>query len=160
MSIEDEDLHSRLVAARDKRLKAIMKEKSQKCEDEKPGGSTPSQYGLPPGATDLQDLIEYRGMNFAQGNIFKAQYRRGTCSHSDALRDARKTLWFAQREVDRLELEEENRKKAPGIDVETLDQGFEGLKYETVAARSACCGHAEQQEHDRLSVSWPPDPSY
>lgn len=71
--------------------------------DEKPGGSTPSQYGLPESATDLQDLIEYREMNFAQGNIFKAQYRRGTCSHSDELRDARKTLWFAQREVDRLE---------------------------------------------------------
>lgn len=72
-------------------------------EDDKAGGSTPSQYGLPAGATDLQDLIEYREMNFAIGNIFKACYRRGTCSHSDELRDARKMLWFAQREVDRLE---------------------------------------------------------
>ena len=67
------------------------------------GGSTPQQYGLPAGATELQDLIEYREMNFALGNIFKACYRRGTCSHSDELRDMRKILWFAQREIVRLE---------------------------------------------------------
>jgi len=72
-------------------------------KDERPGGSTPSQYGLPEGATDLQDLIEYRDMNFALGNIFKACYRRGTCSHSDELRDMRKVLWFAEREINRLE---------------------------------------------------------
>ena len=76
--------------------------KEYKESKEVPGGSTPSQYQLPNNATDLQDLIEHRGMNFAQGNIFKAQYRRGLCSHSDELRDAIKTLWFAQREVDRL----------------------------------------------------------
>ena len=71
----------------------------------KPGGSTPQQYGLPEDATDLQDLIEHRGMNFALGNIFKACYRRGSCSHSDELRDMRKIMWFAQREVYRLERE-------------------------------------------------------
>ena len=74
--------------------------------DTQPGGSTPKQYGLPEGATDLQDLIEHRSMNFALGNIFKACYRRGTCSHSDELRDMRKILWFAQREIKRLEAEE------------------------------------------------------
>ena len=73
--------------------------------DDKPGGSTPSQYGLPKDAIDLQDLIEYRSMNFAIGNIFKACYRRGTCSHSDELRDMRKILWFADREIKRLEAE-------------------------------------------------------
>lgn len=93
----------------------------------KPGGSTPKQYGLPAGATDLQDLIEYREMNFALGNIFKACYRRGTCSHSDELRDMRKILWFAQREIDRLEAEEANKAKAPGIDAGYL-QDWEGLK--------------------------------
>lgn len=71
----------------------------------KPGGSTPEQYGLPLWASELQDLIEYRDMNFALGNIFKACYRRGTCSHSDELRDMRKIAWFAQREIDRLEKE-------------------------------------------------------
>lgn len=70
---------------------------------EQAGGSTPSQYGLPEGATDLQDLVEYRNMNAAIYSIFKACYRMGTCEHSDTLRDARKILWFAKREVNRLE---------------------------------------------------------
>jgi hypothetical protein len=70
--------------------------------DELPGGSTPSQYGFPAHATELQDLIEHRGMNFAMGNIFKACYRDGTCSHSDAIRDMRKIIWFAGRELKRL----------------------------------------------------------
>ena len=70
---------------------------------DKPGASNPKQYGLPTGATELQDLIEFRNMNFACGNMFKAIYRMGTCSHSDELRDLRKILWFAQREIDRLE---------------------------------------------------------
>lgn len=68
---------------------------------ELPGGSTPSQYGLPSEAKELQDLIEYREMNFAIGNIFKACYRMGSCNHSDKLRDLRKILWFAQRELDK-----------------------------------------------------------
>ena len=67
------------------------------------GGSTPQQYGLPEEAIELQDLIEYRGMNFALGNIFKACYRQGHCEHSDALRDMRKVKWFAEREIKRLE---------------------------------------------------------
>jgi hypothetical protein len=72
----------------------------------KPDGSTPEQYGLPENARELQDLIEYRNMNFAWGNIFKACYRNGTCSHSDSLRDLRKIIWFAERELARLEKEE------------------------------------------------------
>jgi hypothetical protein len=65
------------------------------------GGSTPGQYGLPDGAIELQDLIEYRGMNFAVGNIFKAAYRLGNCDHSDAIRDLNKIIWFANREKSR-----------------------------------------------------------
>ena len=64
------------------------------------GGSTPKQYGIPAGATELQDLIEYRDMNFAIGNIFKACYRLGT--KNDALYEMNKVLWFAERERDRL----------------------------------------------------------
>ena len=63
------------------------------------GGSTPSQYGLPDGAKELQDLIEYREMNFAVGNIFKAAYRLGKCDHSDRMRDLRKIQWFVEREL-------------------------------------------------------------
>jgi hypothetical protein len=72
------------------------------ADDDLPGGSTPSQYGFPAHATELQDLIEHRGMNFAKGNIFKACYRDGTCSHSDAIREMRKIFWFAGRELARL----------------------------------------------------------
>ena len=71
-----------------------------------PGGSTPSQYALPDGARELQDLIEARSMNFAQGNIFKAIYRLGHCSHSDTLRDMNKVKWFAEREIERLKNEQ------------------------------------------------------
>lgn len=103
-------------------------------EIEKPGGSTPSQYGLPAGATDLQDLIEYRGMNFALGNVFKACYRRGTCSHSDELRDMRKVLWFAEREVKRLEREKlaEEVKRDLEQRAENLRKWYESNPDETV----------------------------
>jgi hypothetical protein len=66
------------------------------------GGRTPIQYDLPKNAEQLQDLIEYRNMNFAQGEIFKSLYRGETCTHSTALREARKQVWYAQREVARL----------------------------------------------------------
>ena len=68
--------------------------------DDLPGGSTPSQYALPPGAQELQDLIEYREMNFAMGNIFKACYRKKDVG--DPLYDIRKIIWFAKREESRL----------------------------------------------------------
>lgn len=67
-----------------------------------PGGSNPDQYSLPTGAKEIQDLIEYREMNFAQGNMFKAVYRQGYCEHSDAARDLRKIIWFAKRELKRI----------------------------------------------------------
>lgn len=69
--------------------------------EEVPGGSCPSQYALPEGASELQDLIEHREMNFSIGNIFKACYRMNDCAHSDAERNLNKILWFAQRELDR-----------------------------------------------------------
>lgn len=67
------------------------------------GGST-DYYKLPPNATDLQDLIEHKNMNFAQGNIFKALYRANDPSnnHSSYERDLNKIIWFAQRELLRI----------------------------------------------------------
>ena len=67
------------------------------------GGSNVGQYGLPDNATELQDLIEHRNMNFAIGNIFKACYRLGHCDHSDKLRDLNKIKWFIEREIRRVE---------------------------------------------------------
>ena len=83
----------------------VIKE-SRHVRDDLPGGSTPSQYALPPEAKELQDLIEYREMNFAMGNIFKACYRKKDVG--DPLYDIRKIIWFAKREEARLMKEANN----------------------------------------------------
>lgn len=69
----------------------------------KSDGSTASYYELPPGCTELQDLISYRNLNAQDGEMFRAIYRKGRASHSDELRDAKKVLFYAQAEVKRLE---------------------------------------------------------
>lgn len=69
----------------------------------KSDGSTADYYELPAGATELQDLISHRNLNAQDGEIFRAIYRKGRASHSDELRDARKVLFYAQAEVERLE---------------------------------------------------------
>ena len=66
-------------------------------------GSTASYYQLPEGCAELQDLISYRNMNGQIAEIFRACYRYGLASHSDQLRDAKKVLFYAAAEVDRLE---------------------------------------------------------
>lgn len=65
-------------------------------------GWSSEYYKLPEGAVELQDLIEYRAMNFSVGNIFKAAYRLGHKDGTDAEYDLRKIIWFAQRELDRI----------------------------------------------------------
>jgi hypothetical protein len=73
-------------------------------------GGSASYYELPANARELQDLIEYRDMNFAVGNIFKAAYRlNATETHSNYARDLRKIIWFAERELKRHQREEEER---------------------------------------------------
>jgi len=69
--------------------------------DKNNGGST-DYYKLPSGATELQDLIEYKNMGFSVGNIMKSAYRLGECDHSDKIRDLNKIIWFAKRELSRL----------------------------------------------------------
>ena len=66
-------------------------------------GATASYYELPAGSAQLQDLISHRDMNAQVGEIFRACYSYGLVSHSDKLRDARKILFYAQAEVERLE---------------------------------------------------------
>jgi len=65
-----------------------------------PTGFSSDYYQLPDNATELQDLIEYKEMNFALGNIFKACYRCG--STKTPIYDLEKILWFAERELERL----------------------------------------------------------
>lgn len=87
------------------RISAVWKRKYPKHI---PGGSTPSQYALPEGATEIQDLIEYREMNHAVATIFEACYRTGHCAHSNELRNMHKVRWFADREIARLTKKEED----------------------------------------------------
>lgn len=76
----------------------IEETKTIQDTSENNGGST-DYYKLPPNATDIMDLIEYRNMNFSMGNIFKACYRMGACDHSNKVRELNKIIWFAQREL-------------------------------------------------------------
>jgi hypothetical protein len=73
--------------------------------DSKLTGGSSSYYQLPPAASELQDLIEHRQMNFAIGNVFKACYRLGQKANIDAVYDLDKIIWFAKREKARLQLE-------------------------------------------------------
>lgn len=70
-----------------------------------PTGWASKYYELPKEAHELQDLIEYRGMNFAIGNIFKAAYRLGQKPGANAEYDLEKIIWFAQRELSRIRKE-------------------------------------------------------
>ena len=66
-------------------------------------GTTADYYELPPGATELQDLISFKNMNSQLGEIGRSWYRYGQASHSDMLRDINKIIFYAQAEKARLE---------------------------------------------------------
>lgn len=70
------------------------------------GGST-DYYKFQPTWTDCQDVIEARSMNFSQGNIFKVAFCFNIGRHSAVTyeRELNKIIWFAQRELDRLQKE-------------------------------------------------------
>ena len=67
------------------------------------GGST-SYYKLDPSWTDLQDIIEAHNLNYAQANILKVAYTINVGRHSgtDYIRDLNKLIWFANRELKRI----------------------------------------------------------
>ena len=70
--------------------------------DQTQTGWSSDYYVLPEDCKEIQDLIEYRNMNFAVGNIFKAAYRLGNKKGTDSAYDLRKIIWFAERELARL----------------------------------------------------------
>lgn len=65
-------------------------------------GWSSDYYQLPDDADELQDLIEYRDMNFAMANIFKACYRYGHKANTTKEYDLNKIIWYARRELKRL----------------------------------------------------------
>jgi hypothetical protein len=89
---------------------------------EKSDGSTASYYELPKDATQLQHLISYRDMNGQIATIFSACYRYGMASHSDKLRDAKKILFYAQAEVERLEKYGKRSNMLEGVSLGLLDE--------------------------------------
>jgi hypothetical protein len=62
----------------------------------KSNGGSSSYYALPEGASQLNDLIEHKGMGFAVGEIFKATYRLGQKDGTDILYDLNKIVFYAQ----------------------------------------------------------------
>jgi len=60
------------------------------------GGPT-DYYRLPKDARELNDLIEFKNMSFALGNIFKACYRFGEKDSASRLYDLNKIIYFAGR---------------------------------------------------------------
>ena len=77
-----------------------MKEALSKIESD---GSTASYYELPEDCKELQDLISFRDMNAQMGEIFRAVYRYGMVKHSPKRRDIKKIIFYAQKELERLE---------------------------------------------------------
>jgi hypothetical protein len=73
----------------------------------KSDGGSSGYYQLPAAAVEIQDLVEYRNMNFAVGNIFKAAYRMGQKAGNDELYEIRKIIWYANRELVRLKSQQE-----------------------------------------------------
>ena len=71
------------------------------------GGST-DYYKLNKDWVDLQDVIEERGLNFAQGNILKAAWCLGSNRHAGTnyVRELNKIMWFCQRELERVRVSE------------------------------------------------------
>jgi hypothetical protein len=80
---------------------AVHKAASGKVKSD--GGSS-TYYFLPKGATELNDLIEHKGMSFARGNLFKALYRLGEKEGTEVEYDLNKFQLFLDR------LKEMNRK--------------------------------------------------
>lgn len=62
-------------------------------------GKATEYYDFPAGATTLNDIIEFKEMSFARGNIFKAAYRLGEKSGIDDIYDLNKIIYYAERMI-------------------------------------------------------------
>jgi hypothetical protein len=63
----------------------------------KSDGGPSEYYDFPEGCNTLNDLIEYKRMSFAQGNIFKAAYRLGNKEGISLEYDLEKIKYYADR---------------------------------------------------------------
>lgn len=60
-------------------------------------GNATAYYDFPEGCNTLNDLIEYKKMSFARGNIFKAVYRLDEKQGIDEEYDLNKIIYYANR---------------------------------------------------------------
>jgi hypothetical protein len=81
----------------------VTDDKKQQSENEN-SGSYASYYDINPAWGSLQDVIEDRKLNYAQGNILKAAFTFNIGRHdgTDEIRDLEKIIYFAQRELNRI----------------------------------------------------------
>ena len=72
--------------------------------ERKPTGLDAAYYDLPENIHSAQDLIEYLGLNFANGNILKSLVRQhgSTTKETDELYETEKRYYFAKRELERV----------------------------------------------------------
>lgn len=66
-------------------------------------GGPSEYYDFPSNFDTLNDLIEYKEMGFAQGNIFKAAFRLGNKEGISLEYDLRKIKYYADRMLNQLE---------------------------------------------------------
>jgi len=68
----------------------------------KSDGGPSVYYDFPDGCKTLNDLIEYKEMSFAQGNMFKAAYRLGNKRGTTLEYDLNKIKYYADRMLGQL----------------------------------------------------------
>jgi hypothetical protein len=85
-------------------LEDIMKTAIKDSDCTNDGGKT-DYYQFKENWVQAQDVIEDRNMNFSQGNIFKAAFTFNVGRHdgTDYQRELKKIIFFANRELKRLE---------------------------------------------------------
>ncbi len=69
----------------------------------------PSHYN--DGKIEVMDFIEDKQLNFARGNVIKYVSRAGKKDPNKELEDLKKASWYLNREIERLNKEEEQWKK-------------------------------------------------
>lgn len=70
-------------------------------------GGPSEYYDFPENCATLNDLIEFKEMSFAQGNIFKAAYRLGNKEGISLEYDLKKIKYYADRMLKQLENQDE-----------------------------------------------------
>jgi hypothetical protein len=82
-----------------------LKELDFIIEDVISDGGKNNFYQIPEWVNDVDDLCEYLELNFASGNILKSLWANKGKRHAatDSIREAKKRVHYANRELDRLE---------------------------------------------------------